>query len=80
MPSSVGRAHSTAPAFSANRQRSSIDVEPDDAHASGDQQPDHELADETETDDAGGIAELGLGAADALHGDGPDSGEGGVLG
>ena len=56
------------------------DVQPDDAHAGGDQQPDRELADEAETDDAGGVAELDLGAAHAVHGDRPDGGEGGVLG
>ncbi len=55
-------------------------VEPDDADAGGDQEPDHELTDEAEADDAGGVAELDLGAPHAVHGDRPDGGEGGMLG
>jgi hypothetical protein len=35
----------------------------DDADPGGDQQPDHQLADEAESDDTRGIAELDLGRA-----------------
>ena len=44
------------------------------------EEADHELADEAEADDARRVAELNLGAPDAVHGDRADGGEGGVLG
>ena len=56
------------------------DVQTDGAHSRGDQQPDRQLANQTKPDDARGIAQLDLGAANAVHGDRPDGGEGGVLG
>ena len=55
-------------------------VEPDDADPGGDQQPDHQLADEAQADHARGLAQLDLGAPHAVHGDRPDGGEGGMLG
>ena len=55
-------------------------VEPDDTDSRGDEETDHELADEAEADDARRVAELDFGAPDAVHGDRPHRGEGGVLG
>ena len=55
-------------------------VQPDDPDTGRDQQPDHQLADQAEADDQGGLAELRLGAAHALHGDGAHGGERGVFG
>ena len=55
-------------------------VEAHDLDAGRDEEPHGELADESEADHAGGLAEGGLGAADALHGDRSDGGERGVLG
>ena len=55
-------------------------VQPDHPDPGRDQQPDHELADQAEADHAGGLAQLRLGPADAVHGDRADGGEGGVLG
>ena len=54
-------------------------VQPDDPDPCGDQEPDDELADQPQADDQGGVAELGLSAADPLHGDRADGGEGGML-
>ena len=55
-------------------------VEPDDADPRGDEETDHELADEAEADDARRVAELDFGAPHAVHRDRPHRGEGGVLG
>ena len=55
-------------------------VQAGDPDPRGDQEPDHQLADQAETDDAGGVAELDLGPPHPVHGDGAHGGEGGVLG
>ena len=55
-------------------------VDADRLHAGRREQPDHQLADQAEADDGGGLAELHLGAAHALHRDGGHGGERGVLG
>ena len=55
-------------------------VEPDHADAGGDKETDHELADEAQADHARGLAQLDLALTYAVHGDGPDGREGGVLG
>ena len=64
------------------RQRDTVrdHVEPDDAYPGGHQEPDHQLADQAEADDARGFAQLSLSAPYAVHGDRPDGGEGGMLG
>ena len=55
-------------------------VEPDHADPGGDEETDHELADEAQADHARGLTQLDLALAHAVHGDGPDGREGGVLG
>ena len=55
-------------------------VQSDHSDAGRDQQPDDELADQAQADDAGGLAELRLSAAHALHGDGAHGSERGMLG
>ena len=54
-------------------------VEPDHANPGGHEETDHELADEAQADHARGLAQLDLALAYAVHGDGPDGREGGVL-
>ena len=54
-------------------------VDADHPHAGGDEQPDHQLPDQPEPDDAGQLTELGLRPTDALHGDRPHRRERGVL-
>jgi hypothetical protein len=55
-------------------------VEPDHADAGGNEETDHQLTDEAQADHARGLAQLDLALAHAVHGDGPDGREGGVLG
>ena len=54
-------------------------VDADDTDTGCNEQPDHQLSDQSEAYDAGRLAELRLGPPHALHGDGPDGREGGVL-
>jgi hypothetical protein len=54
-------------------------VDPNDADTGGNEQPYHQLSDQPEADDARRLAELHLGPAHALHGDGSDRRERGVL-
>ena len=55
-------------------------VDPDHLHPRGDEQPDHELADQAEADDGRRLAELDLGPPHAVHGDRAHRREGGMLG
>ena len=75
-----GRRTRARPAFSATRQRASTTgSKPTTCTPDGDEQPDGELADEAEPDDARRLPERDLGPADALHRDGADGRERGVL-
>ena len=80
MPSSVGAAHSVGAGLLGRPAALLEHVQPGDPDPRGDQEPDHQLADQAEADDAGGVAELDLGPPHPVHGDGAHGGEGGVLG
>ena len=74
------RHSASAPAFSAARQRAATTSRPTTCTPGCDEEPYYELTDEPEPDHTRGLTKRDLGAPDALHGDGSDRGERGVLG
>ena len=77
---SSGDPQATAPDFLRQPAALGHRVDADRLDAGRREQPDDELADQAEADDGGGLAELDLAAPHALHRDGGNGGERGVLG
>ncbi len=77
---SSGDPQATAPDLLGQAAAGRHRVDADRLHAGRREQPDDQLADQPEADDGGGLAQLHLGPAHALHGDGRHRGERGVLG
>ncbi len=76
-PSSSGAAHKHRAGLLGQPAALGHDVEADHLHARGHEQAHDELAHQAQADDTGGVADLGVALAHALHGDGADGGEGG---